>query len=194
MSRVTVFRVFVCTFVLAGLALPVPLLAQHDSQFYGHTEVIAPDRTDAGDWYGTWFYTSRTRKIALWIRETDGLPQIKMRLQDRGTGSQSFTTNWNTQADYNLSGLHGLFSLDIETRDENTLTGKWSWAMRTGDARNGEEAVFTIYRSGVGRQLVIDFEDFERTQEHRKSQRLGRMVWTFHKASRREALWSELPF
>ena len=27
-----------------------------------------PDRTDAGRWYGTWAYASRSDKFALWIK------------------------------------------------------------------------------------------------------------------------------
>ena len=194
MSRVSSFRVLVCALVLAAVATPGLLPAQTESPFYGRTQLTRPERTDAGDWYGTWYYISRSRKMALWIRTKDGQPEVKLRLQERASSRLSFTTDWDTRADYNHSGVQGQFSLDIENRDENTITGKWIWDSRTSAGGSGEAAEFTIYRSGYGRQLVMHLQNVEHKQVSRTVQRLPELVWTFKKASRRTALWGELPF
>jgi len=193
MARFTSPRVL-CAFVLVAIAACLPAAAQTDSLLYGRLGVEAPERSDAGDWYGTWYYASRTRKMVLWIRETDGLPEVKLRLQDKTAPALSFTTDWTSQVNYNASGKAGEFALRFEHRDENTISGRWAWQIRSSDGTRDEAAQFTMYRAGYGRQLVVQFADLERKEFHGQVEKLPELIWTFRKASRREVLWSELPF
>jgi hypothetical protein len=182
--------------VLAALAIAVPVSAQIESPRFGRLGLSAPERTDAGDWYGTWFYVSRTRKMAMWIREEDGEPRLKLRLEERYDPKLSFTTEWNSKVAYTRAGLLANFELEIEQADENTIAGRWVWKTRTDGAGRTELADFTIYRTGWGRQFVWKFENA------RQENVVGgagapvpeEYLWTFRKASRRQALWAELPF
>jgi hypothetical protein len=89
-----------CSVLIAGFAAPGYAPAQSRSQYVGRTTVTAPDRTDAGEWDGTWFYVTRARKMALWIRTEDGQPRMKLRLLGQSGGLESFTTDWDSQAEY----------------------------------------------------------------------------------------------
>ena len=42
----------------------------------GRQGTMIPERTDAGEWYGTWYYVQRDFKMAMWIRMEDGSPQV----------------------------------------------------------------------------------------------------------------------
>lgn len=185
-----------CSILIAGLAVPVSVTAQSRSQFVGRTAVTAPERTDAGEWDGTWYYVTRARKMALWIRTEDGTPRMKMRLQGQSGGLESFTTDWDSQAEYHAAGRAGSFSLEFDQRDENTMTGSWTWNVDAKNASRDETADFTIYRAGWGRQLIWKIENFRQEFSGDAEPRgdVEEMVWLFRKASRREALWSELPF
>jgi hypothetical protein len=200
MLRITGLRrrnvAILCSILIAGLAVPVLVTAQSRSQFVGRTTVTAPDRTDAGEWDGTWYYVTRARKMALWIRTEDGKPRMKLRLQGQSGGLESFTTDWDGQAEYHAAGRLGAFSLEFDQRDENTITGSWTWNVDAKNAARDETADFTIYRAGWGRQLIWKIENFRQEFSGDAEPRgdVEEMVWLFRKASRREALWSELPF
>jgi hypothetical protein len=197
MSRAARFRALVCATVIVGFAAGL-VPAQIESPQYGRSKLPTPERTDAGDWDGTWFYVSRTRKMALWIRSEGGKPRIKLRLEDRAAPAEGFTTDWDSQADYRTGGLHGTFSIEFDERDANTISGTWTWEVDSRKAHTRETADFTLYRLGWGRQLAWQFTDLEREflggSRANAKQTLPRLIWTFRKASRREALWGELPF
>jgi hypothetical protein len=182
--------------LIAGLSAPGYAPAQSRSQYVGRTAVTAPDRTDAGEWDGTWFYVTRARKMALWIRTEDGKPRMKLRLLGQSGGLESFTTDWDSQAEYQAADRRGAFTLKFDQRDENTITGSWTWNVQTKDAARDETADFTIYRAGWGRQLIWKIENLRQEFSGNATARgdAQHVVWLFRKASRREALWSELPF
>jgi hypothetical protein len=186
----------VCSILIAGLAAPGYAPAQSRSQFIGRTAVTAPERTDAGEWDGTWFYVTRARKMAVWIRTEDGKPRMKLRLLGQSGGLESFTTDWDGQVEYQSAGRQGAFSVTFDQRDENTITGSWAWSVKAKDASRDETADFTIYRAGWGRQMIWKIENLqhEYTGDIKPRGDVQEMVWLFRKASRREALWSELPF
>jgi hypothetical protein len=185
-----------CSILIAGLAVPVSVTAQSRSQLVGRTAVPAPERTDAGDWDGTWYYVTRSRKMALWIRTEDGTPRLKLRLLGQSGGLESFTTDWDGQAEYTTAGRRGAFSLTFDQRDANTIKGSWRWNVDAEDASRNETADFTIYRSGWGRQLIWNISNLKQefSGEAKPRGDVEQLVWLFRKASRREALWSELPF
>jgi hypothetical protein len=200
MLRVSVRRllcaVAACSILIAALAMPGPASAQSPSGYGTRTKVSIPDRTDAGAWYGTWYYVSRDRQMALWIRHEDGIPQVKMGLRELKRGGDSFTTDWNGLAEYGGPGKAGTFTLTFDEQDENTLNGSWVWETRTASGTRTETADVTIFRAGWGRQLVwkVTNVQMQFPGDDEPSSKGPDRVWTFRKASRREALWGELPF
>ena len=183
--------------VLAGLLLPSIVQAQKRPPSR-QLAVASPDRTDAGEWSGTWFYHTRSEKWALWMRETDGVPEMKLQYLNKDR-AENFKTDWHTIARYSHRESKGLCQLTFNRRDENVIQGDWYWEVGTEDDDSTariETATFRIYRAGLGRQLVLRFEDFERRYiSGDEDLRIAAMqAWTFHKASRRLVLWNELPF
>ena len=195
-------------FVVNGLGLTLGLAAlligdgatlvaqEHDSRF-GRSTLGGAERSDAGDWYGTWYYVSRTQKMAIWIRDDDGTPQVKWRLSGTQSGDlDSFSTDWSSQGVANDRGQSGTFKLTLDTADQNTIAGNWAWEVRAGKNGRKDTANFELYRSGDGRHAVMRITDWKREfwgkREYAQTQEYK--VWTFRKASRREAMWNELPF
>ena len=87
----------------------------------------------------------------------------------------------------------------MDQRDENTISGSWTWKFGNPDIGWNETADFTMYRTGHGRQLVMRIEKWHRehwgsTGNSPDDMNVKFQVWTLQKASRRQALWGELPF
>ena len=80
--------------------------------------------TGAGEWPGTYLYTCRDFKLALWIRLRDGNPEIKARFLSL-QAPESFETDWNGDASYYFSGLPGTFSLRLGKRGDRRIEGTW---------------------------------------------------------------------
>lgn len=186
----------VCSILLGGLAATGLPADQAGPDRFGRSTLSAPDRTDEGDWFGTWFYASRVRKMALWIRDDDGKTRVRLRLQGQKGDPESFITDWDGQAEYDVAGRHGRFSMSIDSVDANTISGSWIWDVQTRSAGRTETADFTMYRAGWGRQLVVKIENIQHEYRGDAASAPGadELVWLFRKASRREALWGELPF
>ncbi len=182
----------------AGCAdLTLPALAQ--SLMYGRTEVALPERSDAGNWQGTWYYSSRVQRMAMWMQDwEEGKPRLMLRMHAaQGIEGESFTTDWNGVAEYDYRGGHGSFRLEFEQADANTIAGRWVWETGRPSGGSRETAQFTIYRTGIGRDLVWHVRDLksEAWGNGRPRPAAGaEMVWSFRKASRRHAMWSELAF
>jgi hypothetical protein len=183
----------VCVSLLA--ALPAPRAQTHLSMF-GKTSVDKPEAGTAGDWPGTWYYASRIRRMAVWVRDEGGEPRIMMQIQGSGHPSEALLTGWDGSAAYDVGGIPGTFQLTIDRSDATTIEGTWFWEWGTPLDGKRETAEFTIYRFGDGRQLVWLLKNFHEQHwgdaEYEIKQ--PEMVWVFRKASRREALWGELPF
>lgn len=153
-----------------------------------------PPRTDAGDWAGTWYWVSRDAKLAVWIRLEEGRPELKLRYFNTAR-AESFETDWNVQADYRFQGQPGKFSFELTQRDDKTIRGNWFWELGQGELRRLETARVTLYRSGDGRAMVMNFEDLERSVGGEAGAVLAYpQVWTLRKASNYERRWEELPF
>ena len=82
--------------ILAAAALAIvvatPLVAQPSPA--PHRSVRIAERTDAGDWDGTWWYVSRDAKMALWIRTVDGVPELRFQYASKNA-PEGFVTDWN---------------------------------------------------------------------------------------------------
>lgn len=155
-----------------------------------------PQRTDAGNWYGTWGYVSRGEMVALWVREgADGLPEIKLRWQDAGSPAM-FETDWSGRAEYETLTSHGRFSLALEERTPEVLRGNWTWETEGADGSRHRSSPVRAYRSGDGRATTLVFEKVTeiRRNGERERRREYPMLWGFTKLSKRLVRWEELPF
>jgi hypothetical protein len=194
--RMKPVHIFIVAALTALLLLPAVSAQDARTDRFQRRDLAIPDRTDAGVWEGTWYYISRDQKIALWIRTTDGLPEMQMQYFGF-IMAEHFVTDWQGHADYDVKGRHlGQFDLAVTERDANTIKGSLDWTLRVGDITRSETGNFTMYRAGHGRGIVMRFDDYERvetTGTERRSWRPGQS-WTFRKASKRLVLWEELPF
>jgi len=185
------------------LASPLPLrsaeeevVQQPQRDAMGRSVVLVPERTDQGNWDGTWVYANRDAKYALWLRTAeDG--RVEARLKYQSTSSpETFETGWDGKASYALSGQPVTFVLAFERTDANVLAGTWNWDAEFPKAARTETGTFEAFRAGDGRALVLRFKSYERAVRKKDSTRATEALplWTFHKVSKREALWDELPF
>jgi hypothetical protein len=183
--------------IVAALLLPSALLAQRHQSERAKSSVSSPDRTDAGEWYGTWYYKTHKEKWALWMRMEDSVAQLKIQFQNYDTG-ENFISNWVALSHYASSEKKGFFKLNFAQRDVDLIKGDWFWQLGTPEVDRSvrtETAKFQMYRVASGRQLVLRLDDFERVYEGRNVYTLAAaQAWTFHKASRRLVRWQELPF
>jgi hypothetical protein len=162
----------------------------------GDVSRYVPPRDDAGSWDGTWWYTSRDHKIALWIRTEDGVPQIKLRLFSL-VAPEGFETDWTGAAEYITKIGPGTFRLTLGERDANTIHGTWDWKLEAPDSARIEHGTFSMHRTNGGRQMAFVFDELIRTMR-----RNGRPddvftsapALTFFLGSKRQVLWDELPF
>lgn len=182
--------------VLLTLAL-VAAWAQSTAQVpgSGRVQTPVPERTDAGQWHGTWFYANRDVKMVLWLRQEQGRLQLKLRYSDTSS-AESFETDWDGHATYRHDGFPGEFAIGLTASDENTIKGSWHWQLdRTRWVRK-DTGAFTLYRTGDGRSLAWLFDEFERkiTSGGQERELPPEYSWTFRKASTRMALWDEIPF
>ena len=183
--------------LVAALLLPSVLLAQRHQRTQAKSAVSSPDRTDAGEWYGTWYYKTHKEKWALWMRMEGDVAQLKIQFQNYDTG-ENFISNWDALSHYASSEKKGLFELTFAQRDIDLIKGDWVWQLGTAEVDSfvrTETASFQMYRVASGRQLVLRLDDFERVYKGRDLYTLAaEQAWTFHKASRRLVRWQELPF
>lgn len=162
---------------------------------WGRTTIQVPERSDDGDWDGTWWYSNRDFKIALWIETAEGKPRVKLRYLSLNS-PEGFETDWNGDAQYDMGNAPGIFALNMKQRDRDTIAGRWEWALTGQRSVRREEGDYTIYRAGDGRHLVIQFHRLEKVVESGGQTRRSETSPTlsFRKASKRQVLWDELPF
>lgn len=179
--------------VAALLGLAGEAGAQYDR--FKTRSVRVPERTDAGNWDGTYWYVSRDLHVAMWIRTTDGLPEIRLQMLHL-VGPEEFLTDWKGEATYEARNGEGDFAMLLGERDANTIKGSWSWNLRVGDSVRRQLGEVTLFRSGVGREVVVLFDPYKvyLGKIGEENWREVDQVWTFRKASTRLVRWEELPF
>jgi hypothetical protein len=179
--------------VLVAIASAGPLRAQIQGDL-SRPLLLVPPPTEEGEWNGTWVYTSRDLRAALWIRGGPGSPEIKLRLL-RNADAESFETDWTGHAAYEHRGRAGRVALDVDERDPNAIRGRWSWELGDEAGSRSEIARLEFHRTADGRLLVMNFEGY--AVALRSGSRERRIetpnAWTFVKASRRLVRWEELP-
>lgn len=155
--------------------------------------VRALQRTDQGNWDGTWYYLSRNEKLVLWLRTTDGKTEARIRYQSKVT-PEYFETDWSGVAEYFTAGRPASFAFTLEEGDENTLRGTWEWDSPVPQMPRSESGRFIMYRGGRGRDLAIVFEEYLRILNRggTKTQFNQPTAWSFRKVSKRIALWEEV--
>jgi hypothetical protein len=157
--------------------------------------ITKADPTTAGSFDGTWMYLNRDARYALWIRTKDGVRQVKLQYQSLAS-PEAFETDWDGKAQYYLSGHPVTFELKVGKNSGEQILGTWSWTLQIDQSGRRESADLVIYRTGYGRTLLMDFQNYQKTvtRNGRNSIMKAPMNWTWNKVSKRELLWDELPF
>jgi len=172
------------------------LVPQPERDPVGRTAVVIPERTDQGNWDGTWVYANRDAKYALWLRtREDGRPEARLKFESTST-PETFETGWDGRAEYALSGKPVTFAFVLERGDANLLAGTWNWDAQFGSAFRKDVGTFEAFRAGDGRALVLRFKTYERSVKRKGEVRTSQAlpIWTFRKVSKQQARWEELPF
>lgn len=184
--------------VLLALAAAQPHASAQPREFmteWGRAAVRIPDPVTAGNWDGSWIYANRDQRMALFVRTVDGKPQAKLQYQSL-SAPEAFETDWSGDATYYLSGSPVTFRFHLDAADANELRGTWLWTVDFPDSGRSERGTFRVYRTDVGRDLVVLFQEWERVV--RRFDRVSRWdnppMWVFNKASKRIVMWDELPF
>lgn len=163
--------------------------------FTGQAGVFVPERTEDGIWDGTWFYNSVDAKIALWMRTRRGKVEARVRYQS-GKASIGFETDWTGVAAYHAFEHPASFAIKFSKTGPGEIAGTWSWTTRLHASTRTENGSFTLFRARDGRTLVMEFKDYELVtiRPTGSARATTSPAWTFLKASKREALWDEIPF
>lgn len=162
----------------------------------GRTAIAIPARTDAGRWTGTWIYVNRDYNFALWLNEDEGATVAKLRFKGNGNLVEAFETAWDGHAEYNVDGYPARFDFHLLETGPDVMTATWSWDLDFRGSGRREVSSIEMFRTGDGRQLVLNFHDFEKVISSSGGSRSYNLpqVWTFRKMSKRLVLWEELPF
>lgn len=180
---------------LLVVALAAPALAQRHPEFTGKVGVYVPEPTADGDWNGTWMYNSIEAKIALWMRTRRGKTEVRVKYEG-GRGALGFETDWTGASSYFSNEQPSSFAMRFTKRSPSELEGTWNWITRLRSASRTENGTFTLFRAQDGRTLVMKFDQYELAtiRQGKTTRTTTPPVWSFQKASKREALWDELPF
>jgi hypothetical protein len=181
-------RWFPLAVLLAAIAVPPAIPAESD---------LPEGLTERGNWNGSWYLFNRDERIALFVRSENGAPQIRLRYQHRSR-PDAFETDWEGSGAYFVSGQPATFELKIAEHSDTLIRGtlSWNFPLLAGsrETRSGE---FKLYRTENGRKMLMDFDvmhfDLVRPESGTQS-RSSFWRWVFLKASKRVALWEELPF
>jgi hypothetical protein len=154
-----------------------------------------PDPTGAGSFDGTWIYVNRDARFVLWSRVKDGVRQMRVQFQSLAS-PEAFETDWDGKADYYMAGSQVTFNLKLGASTPDRIDGTWSWLLEFGPLGRRETADLVIYRTGYGRKLLMDFQNYQKTITRGGQDQVMKapMAWTWIKVSKRELLWDELPF
>jgi hypothetical protein len=156
-------------------------------------EVRGQKVTDRGEWHGTWTYVNRDGRTALWIDTSGETTRVRMQFQGT-TRPEGFVTDWDGHATYIFAGQPGTFEIAITDAGENRIDGTWFWDIQFEDVGRSERGSFSLLRVGDGRQMVMDFSEYERVlrQKEKTSRYDGAIAWSFKKVSKRIASWDEV--
>jgi len=153
------------------------------------------EETDAGSFDGTWMYVNRDVRFGMWIKTTNGAPQVRLQFQSLAN-PEAFESDWDGKALYYMAGNPVTFELKLGECTANRIVGKWSWVLTSGTAMRKETADIVLYRTGYGRSMMMDYQNYEKTITASVKNKIFRapVVWNWIKISKRELLWDEFPF
>jgi hypothetical protein len=191
-------RILVAAAGAAALALVAPAAEEKTNLSGGGGEKVAllkADPTTAGSFDGTWMYVNRDARVALWARTKNGVPQVKLQYVSLAS-PEAFETDWDGKAEYYLAGSTATFELKLGKSSSDRIVGTWSWVLKIGTSGRRETADIVMYRTGYGRTLLLDFQNYEKTITRDGQDKTVKLpiAWGLLKISRRELLWDELPF
>ena len=148
---------------------------------------------DEGSFHGTWTYVHRDGRTAMWIDTSGDKTRIKVQYQGISI-PEGFVSDWDGNATYIFAGEPGTFEMKVTEASDNRIHGTWFWDVQFETVGRSERGVFTLYRVGDGRQLVVDFSEFQKVL--RKGDKVSRYdgapAWGFKKVSKRIVLWDEV--
>ncbi len=187
-------RASVAVTLIAVLGL-TPSLGQTSSGHSGQMGVYLPERTQEGDWDGTWYYTSVEMKMVLWLRTHKGKTAMKLKYES-GQRPVTFETDWNGDASYYTAEKPATFQVHVTKSDPGQIEGTWFWETQYGRFPRIEQGTFVLFRALDGRTMMFKFTDFELSMSRQGQPYRSNLppLWTFLKASKRQALWDEIPF
>jgi len=161
---------------------------------WGRVTHSVPVASSEGDWDGTWFYVSLDRRMAIWIKTENGVPQVKLHYQSLAS-TEVFETDWDGNATYDVHEAKGKFSLGLKKREADVIEGHWDWELAVGKGTRVEWGDYRMYRTGDGRYMALSFDDLRHHVRGGQEKEYGGAVsFTFIKVAKRLALWDELPF
>ena len=154
-----------------------------------------PEPTASGEWEGTWVYISRDVRLALWMKEDEGKPIVKLRFEGTLRTTEIFETDWTGKARYFVQDHPGIFEFTLEETGPDMIQADWDWVLDMRGSSRSEKSDIEMYRAGDGRRLVMFFKNFKRTINSGGTEKVHDFPqsWTFRKLSRRLVLWEELP-
>jgi predicted small secreted protein len=157
--------------------------------------IMKSDPTAAGTFDGTWMYVNHDARFAMWIRTKDGKPQVRIQFQSLAS-PEAFETDWDGKSVYYMAGKAITFDLKLTRTDPARLTGSWSWIAQLDNAARKETADVSIYRTGYGHTLNMDFDNYAMAITRGGVSKTMRVptTWSWTKVSKREILWQEMPF
>lgn len=168
-----------------------------DLPAYGNEKLLLKkaDPTISGSFEGTWLYVNRDSRYAMWARTKDGVPQVKIQFQSLAN-PESFESDWDGKALYYIAGTPVTFEFKVTEADANQIKGDWSWLLTLDETVRNETANVVMHRTGDGRTLLMDFQNYQKLLKKRGQEKSVRVpvAWTWTKISKRELLWDELPF
>ena len=189
-DRIRIVGLTAAVLCAAGVAIP----AQDDPpDAVAPADEPFPGITEEGDWHGTWTYVNRNEQVLLWIDGHGEKPRVKVQYFSLVT-PESFQTDWDGVATYELAGEPATFHMEVTSGDANRIDGTWLWDVQFRGAGRSERGVFTLYRVADGRQATIRFSEYEKIlrRGEKVSHFSGATSWNFKKVSKRHAPWQEV--
>lgn len=161
----------------------------------GKAAVMMATPVTEGSFDGTWMYVNRDSHFAMWIKTEGGKARMRIQFQSITT-PEAFETDWSGKSNYYLTGRPVTFEFKIGTSDAGKITGTWAWDMENDFTGRKETADIVLQRTGFGRTMVMAFNNYEKTLRKNGTARTFKLpvAWNWTKISKRELLWSELPW
>jgi hypothetical protein len=165
-----------------------------------------PPPSAAGRFEGTWFRQEPGAKQVVWIRQAGKSRTLELRLYWWTDQGLEFDSGWKPRAEFSYRGFPGLFELAIDRKassPEQLLLryrreqhgARTSRLVETGDVRlqrTGDMGWELVWIQDPMKTVVTIGEPLEPGQE--RTEKDGKRIWVFQKASHRVLPFDEIPW